>query len=60
MISPEEGAQTIIYLASSNDVISVTGKYFFKKKPKDVSPKCRDVQLQKGLWQLSEKLTGLV
>lgn len=59
MISEQEAAQTSIYLASSHEVKGVTGKYFDKKKPRDVSPKCRDMQLQKGLWQLSEKLTGL-
>ena len=29
-ISPAEGAQTIIYLASSPEVADVTGKYFYK------------------------------
>ena len=59
MISPEEGAQTSIYLASSDLVRGVTGKYFYKRHPIWVSPKCRDKKLQKGLWQLSEQLTGL-
>jgi len=59
MISPRDGAQTSIYLASSDDVRGVTGKYFYKLNPSFVSPKCRDRQLQRGLWQLSEKLTGL-
>jgi NAD(P)-dependent dehydrogenase (short-subunit alcohol dehydrogenase family) len=59
MISPQDGAQTSIYLASSDDVRGVTRKYFYKLNPSFVSPKCRDIQLQKGLWQLSEKLTGL-
>jgi NAD(P)-dependent dehydrogenase (short-subunit alcohol dehydrogenase family) len=59
MLSPEEGAQTSIYLASSDEVKDVTGKYFYKSQPKDVSPQCKDVQLQKDLWQISEKLTGL-
>jgi NAD(P)-dependent dehydrogenase (short-subunit alcohol dehydrogenase family) len=56
---PQEAAQTSIYLASSDEVKGITGKYFEKKKTKEVSPKCKDRQLQKGLWQLSEKLTGL-
>jgi NAD(P)-dependent dehydrogenase (short-subunit alcohol dehydrogenase family) len=61
MISSEEAAQTSIYLASSNEVKGITGKYFEKKKIKEkVSPKSKDRQLQKALWQLSEKLTGLV
>jgi len=60
MISSEEAAQTSIYLASSNEVKGITGKYFEKKKIKEkVSPKSKDRQLQKALWQLSEKLTGL-
>jgi NAD(P)-dependent dehydrogenase (short-subunit alcohol dehydrogenase family) len=33
-ISPEEGAKTSIYLASSPDVENVTGKYFVKSSPK--------------------------
>jgi hypothetical protein len=60
MISSEEAAQTSIYLASSNEVKGITGKYFEKKKIKEkASPKSEDRQLQKALWQLSEKLTGL-
>ena len=59
MLSPEEGAQTSIYLASSDAVKGVTGKYFYKNQVKDVSPQCKDIQLQKSLWQISEKLTGL-
>jgi hypothetical protein len=54
-----EAAQNSIYLASSDEVKGITGKYFDNKKTKDVSPNAKDVQLQKGLWELSEKLTGL-
>ena len=57
--SPEKAAQTSIYLASSTEVEGVTGKYFDKKKPEAISAKCNDEQLQKGLWELSEKLTRL-
>jgi len=56
--SPQEAAETSIYLASSHEVKGITGKYFEKKKIKEkVSPKSKDRQLQKALWQLSEKLT---
>lgn len=60
MLSPEEGARTSIYLASSEAVKDVTGKYFYNNQPKDVSEKCNDIRLQKSLWQISEKLTGLL
>lgn len=59
LISAEEGAQTTIYLASSNEVKGITGKYFAKKKIKVASKKCSDIKLQKKLWQLSERLNGI-
>jgi len=37
----------------------ITGKYFAKKKIKAASEKCSDIKLQKELWQLSERLTGI-
>ena len=55
----EEGAQTSIYLANSGEVKGITGKYFAKKRMKAASKKCADIKLQKELWQLSERLTGI-
>ena len=60
LISAEEGAQTSIYLASSNEVKGITGKYFAKKRIKAASKKCSDIKLQNELWQLSERLTGII
>lgn len=57
--SPEEAAQASIYLASSDVVRGVTGKYFDNRKVKKLSPLARDLKLRKDLWELSEKLTGL-
>jgi len=37
MMSPEEGARTQVYLATSSEVEGVTGKYFEKCKPKKSS-----------------------
>jgi NAD(P)-dependent dehydrogenase (short-subunit alcohol dehydrogenase family) len=59
-MSPEDAAQTSVYLARSDEVKGITGKYFEKKNIKEkVSPKSQDIRLQKELWQLSERLTGL-
>jgi NAD(P)-dependent dehydrogenase (short-subunit alcohol dehydrogenase family) len=58
-ISPEEGAQTILYLAASPEVEGVTGKYFYKMKPVKSSPKSYDPEASRRLWEISEKLTGL-
>jgi NAD(P)-dependent dehydrogenase (short-subunit alcohol dehydrogenase family) len=58
-ISPEEGAKTSIYLASSPDVEGVTGKYFVKSVPKISATLTHDVSLQHNLWQVCEVMTGL-
>jgi NAD(P)-dependent dehydrogenase (short-subunit alcohol dehydrogenase family) len=54
-----EAAQNSIFLASSDEVKGITGKFFDNKKTKEVAANAKDVQLQKGLWELSEKLIGL-
>jgi NAD(P)-dependent dehydrogenase (short-subunit alcohol dehydrogenase family) len=54
--SPEQGAVTIIYLASSPEVQGVTGKYFVKKKVTRSSPESCDEAVAKRLWQVSEAL----
>jgi NAD(P)-dependent dehydrogenase (short-subunit alcohol dehydrogenase family) len=58
-ISAQEGAQTSIYLASSDEVRGVTGQYFDRGQIKAVSPKCDDRHMRRGLWKLSEELVGL-
>jgi retinol dehydrogenase 12 len=57
-ITPEQGAQTTIYLASSPEVEGVTGKYFDKCRPVSSSPASYDEAAQERLWQISEQLTG--
>lgn len=56
-IPPEEGARTIIYLASSLDVIDVTGKYFVKETSVPSSKISYDLAFCRQLWELSEGLT---
>jgi NAD(P)-dependent dehydrogenase (short-subunit alcohol dehydrogenase family) len=58
-ISPEEGAQTIIYLASSPVVKGVTGEYFVKQKAIRSSQVSYDRAAAERLWQVSAELTGL-
>ncbi|MCA9955364.1 MAG: SDR family oxidoreductase [Anaerolineales bacterium] len=59
LLTPEQGAQTQIYLASSPDVEGISGKYFAKKKPVQSSKISYDTAVAQRLWQLSEELTGL-
>ena len=59
MRTPEQGADTLIYLASSPEVEGMTGKYVADRKMKVASDAAYDETLQKKLWEASEELTGL-
>jgi retinol dehydrogenase-12 len=57
--SPEAGAQTSVYLATSPAVAEVSGRYFEKCTPADPSALSRDSAAAQRLWQLSTQLSGL-
>lgn len=59
MLSPEKGADTGVYLASSPEVEGVTGKYFVKRKEEQPSNAALGDEAASRLWKLSEELTGL-
>ena len=54
--SPQEGAQTSIYLASSPDMLGVTGEYFDDCQPKTPGKDAQSKFLATKLWDLSEEL----
>lgn len=58
-ISVEEGAETVIYLATSPEVEGITGKYFFRCKPVSSSAYSYDEAAAKQLWAVSEEMTGM-
>lgn len=55
--SPEKGAETIIWLASSPEVEGITGKYFSDKKEIKSQKDSYLETIQKQLWEVSEQLT---
>jgi NAD(P)-dependent dehydrogenase (short-subunit alcohol dehydrogenase family) len=57
--SPQSGAQTSLYLATSPAVTGVTGRYFVKSKPAAYDSRADDPQLRAQLWQHSTQLVGL-
>jgi len=57
-ISPEQGARTSIYLASSPEVEGMSGRYFVREKPAESSAQSRDQAAAQRLWKLSEEMTG--
>ena len=56
---PEKGAETSIYLASSQEVEGITGKYFAKKQQKQSSEESYNEDYAKRLWELSKEMTKL-
>jgi NAD(P)-dependent dehydrogenase (short-subunit alcohol dehydrogenase family) len=58
-LTPEEGADTIIYLASSPEVEGVTGKYWTNRMAIPSSTESYDEEAQKRLWSISAQLTGI-
>jgi NAD(P)-dependent dehydrogenase (short-subunit alcohol dehydrogenase family) len=59
MSSPERGADTIVYLASSPDLADQTGGYYVKRQRREPSAAARDDAAARQLWELSETMTGL-
>ena len=57
--SAKKGAETSVYLASSNEVKDTTGKCFAKKKETKTCPASYDEELQKRLWNKTESMLGL-
>lgn len=58
-LSPQKGAETLIYLASSPEVANVTGEYFHKCRPATPSKEAQNDADAQRLWQETAKLTGL-
>ena len=56
ILTPEKGARTSVYLASSPEVAGVTGEYFVKCKPRTPSRAARDEAAAARLWSVSEEL----
>ena len=60
MLTPEQGARTIIHLASSPEVEGLTGRYFdFDTKQRKAAAAALDEDLARKLWELSARLVKL-
>lgn len=58
-ISPEKGADTLVYLASSVEVAGVSGRYFYKCRPAMPSTEANDDTAAERLWSESARLAGI-
>jgi len=57
MLRPAQGAQAIVYLASSPQVGTASGEYFDRNLPRPPSRLARDEGLAARLWEESARLT---
>jgi NAD(P)-dependent dehydrogenase (short-subunit alcohol dehydrogenase family) len=58
MKTPENGARTTLYVASSPEVDGKTGCYFVDSKPATPSAAARAADAGRRLWEISEQLTA--
>jgi NAD(P)-dependent dehydrogenase (short-subunit alcohol dehydrogenase family) len=58
-LSPQQGAETLVYLASSPEVASVTGQYFCKCRTATPNAEAQDDAKAKRLWIETEKLAQI-
>lgn len=58
-LSPEKGAETLVYLASSPDVEGISGKYFYRCRPVLPSPEAQDGRAAIMLWERSANLASM-
>jgi NAD(P)-dependent dehydrogenase (short-subunit alcohol dehydrogenase family) len=52
--SVEKGAETLVWLATSADVVKTDGGYYVDMEWQPPSPQGQDVQAARRLWEISE------
>jgi retinol dehydrogenase 12 len=57
--TPEKGAETLVWLASSPDAARFSGEYFHDLKVSSTTSRAKNDELAKQLWAFSEKLAGI-
>lgn len=57
--TPEQGADTLVYLATSPDVAEISGAYFMDRRQSRANRQAYDIDAQEQLWRESKRLLGL-
>lgn len=57
-VSTEEGADSLVWLASAHEAQRLNGEYVVKRKARKPSPTAQDDAAAKRMWAESEKLAG--
>jgi hypothetical protein len=58
-LSPRAASDTVAWLATSSEIATNSGGYYWQRKPLEPSPAATDRQNASELWELSAELTGL-
>lgn len=58
-LPPEEGAKTLVYLATSPEVATVSGKYFVRNRPEQLAKNALDDAAARKLWEESARIAGM-
>jgi hypothetical protein len=59
LLDPKQGADTLVWLASSPEMEGASGGYYAKRRLATPSRAAGDAAAARRLWQESERLTGL-
>jgi NAD(P)-dependent dehydrogenase (short-subunit alcohol dehydrogenase family) len=57
--SPQKGADTLVWLATSPDIAHVSGAYFFDRQGRPPSPEAQDREIARRLWDISERQSAV-
>ena len=55
--TPEKGAETLVWLATSPEAAKYSGEYFHDLKVAKTTARAKDDALAAQLWEMTEKLT---
>lgn len=58
MPSADHGGQAILKLAAAPELAGVSGRYFDQMHAAEAIPEAYDVEVQRRLWEISERLVG--
>ena len=60
LLTPEEGADTVVWCGTSADVADESGDYYIKRRAVEPTPHAQDDDLARRLWERSLQWCGLV
>jgi hypothetical protein len=58
ILTPDKGARTSVYVASSPELADVSGEYFVRCRPGRATRVAKDQEAAVRLWEASEKLVA--